>query len=270
MQAGSVTVAYPRADTVEGVFCESLTRLLQFDARNHRRVIDGGGVISVASGPLIARARNEIVGAFLRGEGEWLLMVDSDMVFPSDAIERLLAVASDERPVVGALCFAGGRSGRVTPTMYRMLPAAEEGGDPQIGIVEDWERGHVIQVDATGAAFLLIHRSVLEAMAERWAGPSPWFITGFKGNVEFGEDFGFCVRLANLGVPVFVHTGMEIGHSKRHILGLDDFDAFIARRNVFGEEHVLAEALDRREPMPMAANVIPMNRAERRRQARSS
>ena len=78
-----------------------------------------------------------------------------------------------------------------------------------------------MQVAATGAAFLLIHRSVLKAMSDRSFNEAfPFFQETQNGPDPVGEDLTFCLRLASLGIPVHVHTGVKIGTtSPRHHRG---------------------------------------------------
>ena len=129
----------------------------------------------------------------------------------------------------------------------------------------------MVEVDATGAACLLMHRTILEAMAAGYPGVSPWFFFSTHGVTEYGEDFGFCIRVHLLGGKVMVHTGVEVGHVKKHIIDTDDFDRYMARRAVVGEEGVEAEAMARRRSaVPPVAPPIPINRAARRRAEREN
>jgi len=91
-----------------------------------------GGTIELLTGPRVAEGRSQIVEAFLSNEAynnaEWLLMIDSDMTFEPDILCQLLGHAyggdvkaktsEPDCPVIGALCFAGGRS-RMYPTLYK-------------------------------------------------------------------------------------------------------------------------------------------------------
>ena len=72
---------------------------------------------------------------------------------------------------------------------------------------------------ATGAAFLLIHRSALKAMAERNFNEAfPFFQETQNGDKPVSEDLTFCLRLASLGIPVHVHSGVKIGHHKTYVI----------------------------------------------------
>jgi hypothetical protein len=78
------------------------------------------------------------------------------------------------------------------------------------------------QCAATGAACILIHRSVLENIRDEH-GPV-WFnrIAGADGKL-LGEDVSFCVRAGAMDVPVHIHTGVRTTHLKNEWLGEDDF-----------------------------------------------
>ena len=66
----------------------------------------------------------------------------------------------------------------------------------------------------TGAAMLLIHRSVFERMAAESTGA--WFdrIRHPKAKKLWGEDTSFCARARMLDIPVYVHAGVRTSHSK--------------------------------------------------------
>lgn len=218
----SVSLAWVTPGTVNALFMDSVLKLYMADLQRpmgtQRLARDGSGYTYLVSGPRIASARNALVRNFLEIRGSaWMLMVDTDMVFEPIVLDRLLAAADPiTRPIVGALCFGGGK-GRLFPTMYRLCDPAENDGNV-VQYVSEWNSGDVVQVDATGAACILIHRSVLEAMGGRYPEPAPWFSeTIYKGR-EFGEDWSFCLRAQQMGYPIFVHTGASIGHEKPVVL----------------------------------------------------
>ena len=176
------------------------------------------------AGPLqLIDGRNKLCQATLDSECQWLWMVDSDMGFEPDTLSRLLAVADpQERPVVGALAFSlreagsDGYGGMVTfasPTilMWQDDPMGDGIGrfvGPQV-----WENAYpvnsMIKVGATGAACILIHRSVLEKMGSGWYDQIP---VG-DGTLE-GEDISFCHRMKDLDIPLWIHTGIRTTHMK--------------------------------------------------------
>lgn len=227
-------VGYAHPGTVDAGFCDSLVALA--------RETPPAQVIAVNSGPRIAHARNAIVKAFLSGDADWLLMVDADMVWRHEVVGKLMESAHpSSRPIVGALCFGGGRTGTIFPTIYRL----GEGPEP-FAPVEDWPENALCQVDATGAAFLLMHRRALERIGQRFGDPYPWFVEGavYRGR-PFSEDWAFCLRAKDLGIPVHVHTGCEVGHVKQTVLDATAYRRYRALRDELGGAQAVVEDFTR-------------------------
>jgi GT2 family glycosyltransferase len=178
-------------------------------------------VIAWESGPNISTARNMVCSKFLAGPTPWLLMADTDMVFAADALDRLIAAADpSERPVLGGLCFQRNPDGG--DPLPVMLELAGSRDRLAFARVASWPDDAAVRVSATGAAFLLIHRDVLEAV-EKAAGDTaaPWFRESGMGAplALLGEDLTFCLRCAAADIPVHVHTGVRVGHMKTGMLG---------------------------------------------------
>jgi GT2 family glycosyltransferase len=165
----------------------------------------------------VARKRNRGIEAFLTTGSEWLVFIDDDEVFDRDTIHRLIASAHPtERPVISALVMVARKSGNITPGCVSW-DGAQFREYHEISPTELW------QVGAVGAGFLAIHRSVLEAMAEKHATDAwPWFKFAQRdtaaGPDVMGEDYVFALRVQALGYPVFVNTRIHVGHIKTRIL----------------------------------------------------
>ena len=177
-------------------------------------------VVKLISGPNISTSRNLVVRDFLDGNlAPWLFMADTDMVFPPDTVDRLIAAADPaERPVVGALCWSLAQGERF-PTMYELVKCPD--GELAFRRYKDWPQDTVMQVSATGAACLLIHRDVLLEVEKTSKDPAaPWFRESAVGGKLslMGEDMTFCLRCAAAGIPVHVHTGVRAGHMKTTML----------------------------------------------------
>jgi glycosyltransferase involved in cell wall biosynthesis len=172
----------------------------------------------------VHRARNEIVQGFLASDCDYLFFVDADMGIPRNAIERLLSVAHvDERPVVAGLCFAQRDIGFCDDdysTSFDIVPTVQlwniddDDEVTSFGIVEDYPRDAVIQIDGTGGACVMIHRGVLEKMRERW--DDHWFTPIKNKNTggPFGEDTSFFLRCRRIGIPVHMDTSVKTSHDK--------------------------------------------------------
>lgn len=220
MSSGPVAIGYVHPADVSAYFADSLVRTMVADAMGPRRIVRGGARIAEFSGALIANARNAIVRRFLDDTAaEWLLMVDADMVWQPDDVTTLLEYADPKRaPIVGGLCF-GVDAGNLFPTLYAL---AEDGDGYGVRRYDTFPENAMFQVTATGAAFLLVHRMVYEAVRDRaFNATFPWFQETEMNGRGCGEDFTFCLRAGMCGFPVHVHTGVEVGHHKSYVLTAD-------------------------------------------------
>jgi GT2 family glycosyltransferase len=207
-------IGYCHPGTVRAEFCASLLAV----AMEGETPLEE--VITLEWGPNISTARNKIAADFLTRTAPWLLMCDTDMVFPGDALDRLIAAADPvERPVVGGLCYSPVAGGGPYPTMYELV----EKGPGRIGFIrpETIPENRLVRLSATGTGFLLIHRSVLEKVRDVSGDEAaPWFREMPAGEpmALMGEDLTFCLRCGAAGIPIYVHTGIKVGHMKTTML----------------------------------------------------
>lgn len=220
---GLVSVGFLHPGHYSSVFADSLTELLFFDAGHKQRIVShphGRMGKSCGSGGIVD-GRNKLAQVMCdESEADWLFMVDSDMGFAPDSVERLIEAAhAIDRPVVGGLAFAhktdgrssfGGVRYRCTPTVYDYYE-----DDERVGFVPrfDYERDRLVEVSATGAAIVLVHRLALEAVRAKFG--DVWFDTiRHPKGAHFSEDLSFSVRLAACDIPLHIHTGVKTVHDK--------------------------------------------------------
>jgi cephalosporin hydroxylase len=228
---GIVQVAYLHNEHVSHSWVESMRRMRKHDRAAGRRIAEDPLNLRCGAG-MVAQTRNYGARLFLdKTAHEWLLWIDTDMGFEADAVHRLLDAAdAAERPVVGALCFAfmesaydgmGGWRRTIVPTMYK-LGTTVDTGQASFCYYGEYPDDTVVQVAATGGAFLLIHRSVLEKVRAEHG--DHWFdqLYDHAGDV-IGEDIAFCGRVLNAGVIPVVHTGVKTTHHKEVWLSEGDY-----------------------------------------------
>lgn len=184
----------------------------------------------IIQGSILTSQRNEAVQ---RMRGDWLLMIDDDMVWKPDAVGRLVDRREEfDLDMVGGLCFR--RSEPYAPTLY-MRERSDSGG---YNFRESWAEEEIVEVDATGCAFLLIHKRVFEMIAggamppyeerTREGGPPPNF---FRWEGTMGEDLRFCQDAKAAGARIWVDTSIEIGHVTEKAVGHRDFLMQMAQRS---------------------------------------
>jgi hypothetical protein len=188
-----------------------------------------------AGGMPVDMARNVLVKQFLGGEAEWLLQVDSDMTFAPASLERL---ASRGEELISGLCFT--RYVPPLPTVFRGVTRVREDGREFLQIrcqeTAEWLSRHpealevcpavldpspddaLVQADGSGAAFLLCHRRVFEAVGE------PWFQ---RDDLKKGEDFYFFEKARRAGFQLWVDRSVIVGHLWGELaIGPEDFVAY--------------------------------------------
>lgn len=170
------------------------------------------GSWTLIEGTWIDKARNDLMKAF---EEDYLLMVDSDMVFDRQDVVRLFQ-ALRAHPECGAI------SAHYVTRKGTMVPACDWRHPEEDGWLSDETRKALAEkhtrhkeltyVDSFGGGLLAITQE-----AKQKLGP-PWFKTTARDDGEFeGEDTFFCRRLQEAGFKPAVHFGIPVGHCGRKI-----------------------------------------------------
>lgn len=197
--------------------------------------------IPADNGP-IDTLRNDIVAKALSLSVTQLIMMDVDMVYHPQTINKLL---SHRLPIVGAMAFR-----RYPPFDPIMLKVRKD----KLGYegIEDWEPGDLIDVDATGAGCLMFDMQLFRDMDRRakaeidafnklrpsseelatMSESTRQYIIGLQQRcvhphhpgiyfkfykdadtgATIGEDVGFCQDLKAAGYKIFVDTSVPADH----------------------------------------------------------
>lgn len=157
-------------------------------------------------------ARNAIVDEFLASDCDVLWFLDSDIVPPPHVLD-LVALHGEKWKAAGA-CYPiwmvppGGSETCVLFTAYKGVVENDE----QKGIrMTEVPREGTEFVDGLATGCLFLKREVFEKLEK------PYF--EFKFNPETrqlkeGEDLGFCLKLAKLGIKFFTDYSMVCKHYK--------------------------------------------------------
>lgn len=228
----AIQVAYCHNNSVSHSWHQSMMNAIAYDKTLGMNVIPAMPLAINCSGPnSLVEGRNAAVQHFLdKTESEWLFFVDTDMGFQADAIEQLLFAADMvHRPVVGGLCFAlkhmtpdamGGFKVLPVPTLFEFAKNDEQGYGFANRFIYPPET--LVRVAGTGAAFLLIHRWVLDRL--RGAYGDTWFnLVAYGDGTQVSEDLSFCWRLGEQDIPIHVHTGVKVTHHKQLWLSESDY-----------------------------------------------
>lgn len=150
-------------------------------------------------GSLVYDARNEFCRRAVQNGFDYIMFIDSDMVFPLKVVDKLLALNAD---VATAVCY--GRTGKHEPQVYKEMKPST------------WYRKYVIvdrctdvegvfPIKACGMACCLIKTSLIKKMYKHNWNP-------FDPFGHLGEDFSFCARARRLKAKILADGSMTIGH----------------------------------------------------------
>ncbi len=188
--ASHVVICIPSGDMVHTDFMLSVIHVMQKGRAAGFRIS-----LVNAKASIVSLSRNLAVDAGRETRAEWLLFLDSDMVFPSDTIARLMA---HNQPIVGA-------------TYPRKLRPLAFIGNRLDGAPLSLEDTGLIAASRLPAGCLLIKAEVFERMKK------PFFRCGYDeetGEV-LGEDFWFSDRVHALGYSLW--CDMDVSRQVEHI-----------------------------------------------------
>lgn len=129
-------------------------------------------------GYLVADAQNAGVAEAIRGNYEWLMFIEDDVILPLDAFLRFNEyMNTDKYPVVSGLYYL--KANRTEPLVYRGRGTSA---------YTKWKRGDLVWADGVPTGCLLINVKLLKLMAEE----SPEYMTshGMKVRKVFETPSG--------------------------------------------------------------------------------
>lgn len=219
-----VAICIPRYGDTKGAFTISLARMIAHSLATRAEL--ELEIFSISSSDL-PHSRTELLKDAIQWQARYLLWLDSDHVFPRDALLRLL---KHKLPVVG--CNQPRRSDPTGPVAVKI---DENGEMEHVWTTEQLARaGAVEEVAHVGLALCLMDMNLLhqvKAHVEQGAGWAQWAPFDRKRlpgtNARMGEDVSFFRELTDAGVKVYVDHGLswEVGHIHERVLTNADAEA---------------------------------------------
>lgn len=201
-----VFVAIPSLDTVPALFCQSLALLQRA----------GDTIVGFQVGSLVYNARNELARQAIKSEADWVLWLDSDMVFEPDLLKKMLKVCEEnDIDFLTGLCFR--RKPPYTPTLFDRLDKMEHGAS--YTTIMSVPEGR-FKVGGCGFAGVLMSTDVLLSVAAKFGGRM------FDPLEGFGEDVSFCWRARQCGYEIWCDSDIELGHIGSMIVTREFFEAY--------------------------------------------
>ena len=201
-------IAVPCMDTMPYEFVESLYRMKTV------------GQIRPAflSGSLIYKARTDLALMALNEKADFILWIDSDMIFAPDLMVSLMD-DMEGRDMVAAVCHM--RRPPFNPVLYSKL---------RLGITPDQNEHQKVldypddlfTVEGCGFGCVMMRTSVIEAVVDKYHDL-------FSPLPGYGEDLSFCIRARECGFDIWADGRIQVGHKGSTIITKDTFEAFRAK-----------------------------------------
>ena len=154
----------------------------------------------IVSGSLVYDARDAIAMYAVENDYDYVLYVDSDMVFNADDLRRLLA---HQVGICSGLYVT--RDGRNENVIYSKVITRRRFPYRKPERIPDNSTTGFAPVSACGFGFCLIKTSVLKSMLK-------YYKSLFEPSKGVGEDIAFCLRAKRVGFKTFVDRDVKLGH----------------------------------------------------------
>jgi len=159
--------------------------------------------VELMPGTVIHDLRYSIAQLAIKNKYDYILWIDSDMVFNSFVLYDLLEADKD---IVSAVCFM--RRAPYEPCIYSKLRMGATLEEDQVEKYLDYPDG-VFEVEACGMAMCLMKVVVLEDIITKVGQP---FFPVKSDHRTLGEDLSFCYNARKAGHKIWATTKPVVGH----------------------------------------------------------
>ena len=199
-------ICIPCMDKIDTVFVESLVGLKHVGEVEHEFIACS----------LVDKARNDLAKRAVESGADYVLWLDSDMVFAPGLLEQLMA-DMDGRDIVCGLFHM--RKPPFKPCLFKKL---RQGMNVLTNEAEDYDdhpTETIFEVEGCGFGCVLMRAKVLKDIRGKYGEP-------FSRLPGYGEDVGFCIRARGCGYKIHCDPRIEVGHRADTIVTSQTFDAF--------------------------------------------
>lgn len=198
-------IAVPAMDQVPARFCASLAMLKR----------TGDSVVGFEISSLIYTARNNLAARAIQLGADYVLWLDSDMVFAPDILERLFAdYSAGKGDIISGLYFR--RVAPFKPVLFSAVESTAEGpftAEPE-SIPDD-----VFEIAGCGFGCVLMPTEVLMDVIGKYGNP-------FDPINGMGEDLSFCWRARQCGYRIVCDPAVSLGHVANMVVDRSFFDSY--------------------------------------------
>lgn len=165
------------------------------------KTVDRGTIDAmIVEGSLVYDARDDIARTAVDNDYDYVLYVDSDMIFTADDVKNLLAHDAD---ICSGLYVT--RHGENKNVIYNEIITRRRFPYRAPKLINDNATTGYGRIAACGFGFCLIKVSVLKSMFKRYK-------SLFEPKWGVGEDVAFCIRAKKCGFDIFTDRDVKLGH----------------------------------------------------------
>lgn len=152
------------------------------------------------NGSLVYDSRDFIAQFAVEKGYDYVLYVDSDMVFDADCLNKLLEHDAD---IVSGLYIT--RRGEDKNVAYTRVFTRRRFPKRDAKLIHDNKSTGYSEIAACGFGFCLIKTDVIKYMSKRYK-------SLFEPFGCVGEDIAFCIRAKKCGYKIFIDRDVKLGH----------------------------------------------------------
>lgn len=199
-------IAVPCMDQVQSEFSQSLSRLKTV------------GEVQPTFLPcsLIYKSRNDLADMAMKAGADFILWLDSDVVFPSTLMLDLMDDMEGRDIVTGVYHM---RRPPFRPVLWKKLKMGIVPQDNEDENFDDYPKDGIFEVDGCGFGCVMMRASILQPIVDR-------FHDLFAPLPGYGEDLSFCIRAKACGYKIHCDPKLQIGHKGSLIITEETFNAY--------------------------------------------
>lgn len=204
-------IAIPSMDEVPAAFAQALAMLEKV----------GNTAVAFQIGSLVYTSRNKLAQMSVEMDSDFVLWLDSDMVFEPDLLVRMMNTLEERK--IDILCGAYYRRvAPYTPVIYDTLRI--DGNGCQYHSIDEVPSEGLFKVDACGFGCVLMRSEVIISVLGKHA-------QTFNPINGVGEDLSFCWRARDCGYDIWCDPSIKLGHIGRTVVTRDFFNAYRGAKN---------------------------------------
>ena len=185
-------IAIPCMDQLPALFAQSLTSLKKV----------GDCQVAFQMGSLVYTSRNELAKYAMKNNIDYVLWLDSDMVFEPDLMERMIATMQEQNiDMLTGLYFR--RTAPYSPVLFDKLEPKLKGWD--FTNFEEIPEHGLFEVGGCGFGCVCIRTEVIMSVQAKHG-----YL--FHPMNNGGEDISFCWRVRDCGYKIMCDPELLCGH----------------------------------------------------------